>query len=72
MDEHSPRADRSVELTDALRVSLRELISNPLQPTIPPDQAEELIRLGLAARWGDRMVITRAGRRALFPPQDKT
>jgi hypothetical protein len=53
-------------LTDALRASLRELISNPLQPAVPTEHAQMLIDMGLATRWADLLAVTLAGRRAAY------
>ncbi|MDB5927970.1 MAG: hypothetical protein JWN13_6906 [Betaproteobacteria bacterium] len=44
-------------LTDALRASLRELISKPLQPAISAEHAQTLIDMGLASRWADVLAV---------------
>lgn len=59
-----------MDLTEALRESLRELISNPLQPSIPPQHAEALVRMGLATEWGNRLAITLAGKRMAYAEQN--
>ena len=51
----------------SLQDALLELIRNPLKPSLSSDQAEQLIQLGLASRWGNVVTITRAGRLAAFP-----
>ena len=61
-----------MQLTDALRAALRELITNPSSPAISADDASLLIELGLATRWANLVAITRAGRLAAFAADDKS
>jgi hypothetical protein len=57
--------ERTLDLTPELRSSLLELVTCA-RPAISPAHAEQLIELGLAAHWADIIVITGAGRRALY------
>jgi hypothetical protein len=61
-----------MELTDALRAALRELINNAANPNVSTEDANRLIELGLATRWADVVAVTRAGRLAAFPLPGKS
>jgi hypothetical protein len=59
-------------LTDPLRASLRELISNTSHPAIPAEDAQTLINMGLATRWADVLAVTLAGRRAAYAEEGES
>jgi hypothetical protein len=60
-----------MDITDALRAALRELINNPTHPSVSAEHADRLVELGLATRWADVVAITRAGRLAAFADDGK-
>lgn len=65
MDTQTPVIDCRLEVTPMLQRCLIA-ISNSRQPPISAEQAQELINLRLAARWANLLVLTHAGRQALY------